>query len=263
MSNSEGRPPNIYLSVPVGASGELTVGTHRAICDVGKSKIVVHCGHNGSSALTFNFNVGLCEALNRKINGVPLDAFVMIHTDVIPESSESDDVCWLDKLYRIFEETKADILSVVIPIKDERGLTSTAIDTNRWAPRRLTMTEIMMLPPTFDGEFIRKRYGANLLLNTGLFIMRLNEWATRVCFNIDNAILRTEKGGFQAFFEPEDWKFSRWANAQGLKLWATREIPVAHVGRANFTNQGPWGVMQVDNTNLINAALAEQGQIPK
>jgi len=254
---SDVRSQNVFLAVPVGANGDLSVATHRAISVLPSSPHKVQCEHNGSSALTFNFNHLWASALNRAVRGEPLDAFAMLHTDIMPQGDD-----WLDRMLAIFERTQADVLSVIIPIKDEKGLTSTALDTSRWTPRRLTMHEVFTLPPTFDGALIREKFGAPLLLNTGLMLVRMGRsWNSEVCFTIDNKIDRVGEH-FVAFFEPEDWKFSRWANAKDLKLVATREILAGHIGQTVFRNDSPWGMLSVDEINLTNSAMGQSGFMP-
>jgi hypothetical protein len=205
-----------------------------------------------------NFNDLWVQALNRRMTDEPPDRFVMLHTDMEPSQAD-----WLDRLLTLLDETKADVLSVISPIKDVRGLSSTAIDTCRWTPRRLAFRELFELPVTFDGALVKERFGSDLLVNTGLMAVRFEgAWVEQVCFGVDNCIARLASGQFQAFFEPEDWRFSRWANAHGLKLAVTRTIPLFHRGNLAYSNAGPWGTQGVDAGNLVNTARAQTGQIP-
>ena len=254
----ETRKHKVFLAVPVGGDGGISVATHRAVGALAASKHDVECAHQGSSALTYNFNALWADALNRRMAGQAFDVFGMIHTDIAPQPTD-----WLDRLLTIFDETQADVLSVIMPIKDSKGLTSTAMDTSRWTPRRLTMQEVFLLPETFDGALIQAKFGAPLLINTGLMLVRFTEpWALEVCFNIDNCIALMG-GRYQPFFEPEDWKFSRWCNAHSLKLVATRAVAAGHLGQAMYANTSPWGEMGVDSINLTNSAMGANGMIPK
>lgn len=247
---------NVFLAVPGGSDGGLSIGTHEAIARTNASLHHVYAECQASSALTFNFNGLWCQALNRR-TALNLDRFLMIHTDIQPLGTD-----WLDRMLALMDETRADVLSVVSPIKDTNGLTSTALDTAAWTPRRLTLREVHALPETFDGAFVREKYGANLLINTGLMLVRLTEpWAQDVCFTIDNRVARID-GQFVPFFEPEDWKFSRWCHARGLKVVATRAIQLRHLGSAMYDNVHAWGTMPVDAMNLVNGARAQAGQIP-
>jgi hypothetical protein len=248
------------LAVPIGGDGTLAVATHRAIAGLASTSHDVIAAVQGSSALTLNFNALWCEALNRRLAGTPIDVFCMIHTDIVPVEPD-----WLDRLLTILDETGADVLSAIVPIKDIKGLTSTAFDTNRWTPRRLTMTEAFTLPPTItDTPELRQRFGGPLLLNTGLMLVRFIEpWCLEACFTIDNAIHRSPDGQYCPFFEPEDWKFSRWCQARGLKLAATRAVRVGHLGQTLYDNGQAWGSLGVDSINLTNAAAADIGSVPK
>ena len=73
-----------------------------------------------------------------------LSHWVLLHSDVVPVEEN-----WILTLKAEMDKVKADVLSAVLPIKDSRGLTSTAPDTHQWQPRRLTMKEIMDRPATF------------------------------------------------------------------------------------------------------------------
>jgi len=143
------------------------------------------------------------------------------------------------------------VLSAISPIKSGFGLTSTALDTHPWRPQRLTMAEVMDAPETFDCDYARQRWGADLLINTGLMVFRLdNEWCERICFDIVCRNWRDEKGVFQCDVEPEDWRFSRWCNARGLKVATTRKVELLHKGPNDFNNFGTWGMWKTDEGNL-------------
>src|SRR5438034_6910050 len=73
-----------------------------------------------NSLLAGNCNVHWCEALNLREQN-ELKWFAMLHSDVIPEAF------WLDKLIAEAEKHQADMMSAVVPIKTDQGLTSTAI----------------------------------------------------------------------------------------------------------------------------------------
>lgn len=123
------------------------------------------------SLLARGFNGFLCEALNRRLAGENITHFVMLHDDVTPEDG------WVDKLVREQLKTDYELLSVVVPIKDGNGLTSTAVsdphdDFQPW--RRLTLHEVLTLPETFDITNIQPRPpGSVLLVNTGCFVLDL------------------------------------------------------------------------------------------
>lgn len=192
-----------------------------------------------SSLLAMNFNIAWAAAVNLYEKG-EADAFAMIHDDVCVEPG------WLDTLAAEIVATKTDMLSAVIPIKDDRGLTSTAVDDtgDLWRVRRLTMRQIMAMPVTFGDE----EAGGNLLLNTGLWICKLGPWCRRgdgcgnliVRFNIKDEI-RREGDQWVARVSPEDWEFSRTLRRIGLRLMATRIVKVQHAGEAVYSNDSAWG----------------------
>lgn len=178
------------------------------------------------SILTHNFNILYAAALNERANGIT--HFCLAHADIVINTPG-----WLTKMCKLMDEHKADILSVVSPIKDKRGLTSTAQDNGTWQPERFSMTDIMNLPETFTMP--------GLLVNSAL--MLVNIWSftsTLLRFEFKDAILHSDKGYHASVF-PEDWGFSRMAWEHGLKVYATREINLEHVGTTHYSNQFAWG----------------------
>lgn len=180
------------------------------------------------------------------------DWFAMLHADVVPEP------WWIDKLLDIAEGTEADVVSAIVPIKDGRGLTSTAIDHDDepWRQRqRLTMAEIHNLPETFSAASFPGALG--LLVNTGCFLVRLGPWAKGVRFSIRDRILWTPDGPLVQTI-PEDWDFSRQARAAGKKIVATRAVQVRHLGSAHYGNAQPWGLWRTDQATEFAAGPARQ-----
>lgn len=191
-----------------------------------------------SSACCATFNYLLLKALDAHRAG-QADYFLLWHSDVVPEPY------FLDKMIDIAKKNNAEILSAIIPIKDTHGLTSTAIDEPvgdmpaYWRVRRLTMAEIMGMPPTFSHE--------KLLVNTGLLLVDLSKpWVKEIFFHFDDAII-THHGKRMPVVMPEDWMFSRDARKLGCKsMWVTREVNVNHFGLTNYTNAKSWGTMKTD-----------------
>lgn len=258
MSKNNGCPESqpqerVALAVPCGADGSMSVVTVKGlICAIG-SRRMIFTDARASSALTHNFNNQFAKALNaRAEHGV--NRFVMMHSDIAPCQNE-----WLDILLDELNAGDFDVLSVVSPIKNTNGLSSTGLDTHPWRPRRLTMHEIDQLPETFTDDDVRRQTGmlAPLLINTGLMAIRLDRpWVEAFPgFDISNRLVRT-KNGFVSDFEPEDWKFSRWCNSRLLRIGATRKVKLQHFGTAMFQNWGPWGTMKVDETNAPEALQA-------
>lgn len=184
-----------------------------------------------SSCLGHCFNVGYQIARrNQKQEG--FTHVVMLHADVVPV-----DGYWCTKMIKESLRVKADILSAIVPIKTQEGLTSTAFESeatqkgNAWHPVRLTMKEVMQLPVTFTHP--------RLMLNTGLMVIDLRkEWAHGLVFDIESKV---NIDTFTPYYLPEDWKMSRYAQQHNASLWATRCIRVMHVGEAPFGNDKPWG----------------------
>lgn len=206
-------------------------GFFRACRDM--SRVWKH--HPTSSLLASNFNELWCAALNLAHGGERLDYFAMLHDDVAPEDF------WLDKLIDELEATGLDMLGVVTPIKDTRGMTSMALDgDDPWMLHcRLSMHDVYALPETFTSEHL----GRLLLLNTGCWVIRWNQEICRqLHFEInDRIVFNTAANRYQAQTEPEDWFFSRCGHALGLKIGATRKINLFHVGDIAFPNDRPWG----------------------
>jgi len=183
-----------------------------------------------SSIATACFNACWAMARNEWEAG-RIDAFAMIHDDVGAQMQ------WLDILHREREKCGADIISTAVPIKDARGLTSTAIDDldEKWRVRRITTKQLRKLPLTFTDSDV-----PGLLLNTGLWLAKLGPWMNEVCFHVPNAIERIN-GRWKALHFPEDFNFSRDCRKLGLKLAATKAVRVDHFGEHGWSNQEAWG----------------------
>jgi hypothetical protein len=133
-------------------------------------------------------------------------------------------------------------MSTVIPIKDDRGLSSTGIlRKETGAVRRLTMTEIHTLPESFT---IAQTDSPDqvLAVNTGLWVCDFtDEWVEKVTFTIRDGIQKGEDGLFRAAVMPEDWDFSAQCARLGLSVGATRKVVVDHYGRKAYRNDQVWG----------------------
>jgi hypothetical protein len=216
--------------------------------------------NRGTSVLTRTFNELLCDALNdRKAEG--FTHFAMLHNDVIPQR------WWLDILLEELEARDLDLISAVVPIKDQKGLTSTGLDDpdNPWSVRRLTLTEVFGLPETFTARDIPgRREGQALLLNTGCWLMRFDRpWVEGLFFRQQDRIAwHTPSGKYVAQSISEDWDFSRQLASRGCRLGATRKVIVQH-DRPEFHNRAPWGEWTEDRAYLEQheeAARAEAAE---
>jgi len=190
-----------------------------------------------SGILPRAFNYLLADALNDRAEGAT--HFLLWHNDIVPLEPG-----FLDKMLALMQTHQCDVLSVVSPIKDMRGLTTTALDTHPENPhwvKRLTMKEIYeSYPPTWSDE--------KLLINTGLMLVNMTKpWVENICFNFQETIFKDMKGIYRAAGVSEDWLFSRQAKLLGAKLAVTREISIQHVGYTDFPNTSVWGQLETDN----------------
>lgn len=200
----------------------------------------IELSKGSSIGVPFSCNQIWCDALNERQHH-SVTHFAMIHDDVCPEGP------WLDVLMDVLDETKADMVSAAIPIKDGRGLTSTAVNNpiTPWVSRRITMHELLELPETFGAEDVPWAESECLLANTGLFVCRLGPWADSVAWNQHNRKVRLDRPNGQYAWVPqaipEDWDFCRKLYALGLRVVVTRKVKLYHE-RPEYTNQGPaWG----------------------
>ncbi len=185
----------------------------------------------GGSVLCYGFNSLWANALNLRDHPTyPATHFLMMHADIVPITDR-----WLDIMLGEMDKVQADVLSAVVPIKNEQGMTSTARDTDPWNPLRFTMTEIATRPSQTWTQ-------PDLLVNTGLLLVDLRkDWVEKVLFTMRDAILKDDDGTYRAVFAPEDWEFSRQARALGARIYATTMVELNHVGRAQYHSRSVWG----------------------
>jgi hypothetical protein len=232
---------SVCLAVPATPYGGVCVGAVTSILHAVGSRREIGVRVGGSSLLTFDFNDMLCAVLN---DGT-YEWFVMLHSDVGPVHPS-----WLDDLLDLAQRHDADVMSVVLPIKNTNGLTSTAVDTDPWRPRRLTIKEIAELPETFGNQLCRDRFGGDLLVNTGCMAVRVGDWLRGAVFDFSNVIIKDDNGRYVPYVEPEDWKFSRWCNRREKRIMVTSAVPAVHYGHHGFVNYGTWGRMDHDEINV-------------
>src|SRR5262245_42674275 len=137
----------VFLACPT-YDGRLDAGSARGLYGSATRQHQLFISLHAGSLLCQNCNALWAEALNQQRGGGS-EWFAMLHGDVDPEH------CWLDRMIEIAVASGADLLSAVIPIKDKRGLTSTAIASRvtPFAPFcRLTMRQVRdaSFPETFD-----------------------------------------------------------------------------------------------------------------
>jgi hypothetical protein len=201
------------------------------------------------SLLNLNFNQLWADALNDRAEVPSLRYFAMCHDDIEPVPG------WADLLVEDLERLPADVVSSVIPLKDDRGLTSTGVwQRETGGVRRLTMTEVMSLPETFGlvhliGAGLAEA-GDVLAINTGLWVCRLDAgWAERFpgFRNGCDAVVRDDTGRYHGVCLSEDWTFALWCAQVGLAVYATRRASAAHVAAdRSYPNDRAWGTWVTD-----------------
>lgn len=229
--------PTVFVGLPTRTT--MTWGTMMATHNMGKRFRLQEMKLQSTSLLTLCFNRLWCDALNSTPRP---DVFCMLHDDIRPEYG------WLDVLLTEMDKYGADVMSAVMPIKDERGLTSTAIyNPANHMMRRLTMRETTALPATFDAAMAGYP-GCHLLINTGCWVCRFDApWVEEVCFTMRDTLTRESDGQFRTTCFSEDWMFSLWAAKRGLKAMATSAVKAHHTGTFNYPNFVPWGGCQTDD----------------
>src|SRR5262245_29113674 len=108
--------PKVFLACP--SYGQVEIEVALSILQASRDCDVL-VQPQSFSILPHNFNILWCDALNRR-EELGLTHFAMTHSDVAAGQY------WLDTLIAEQQATGVDILSTVIPIKNERGITSTA-----------------------------------------------------------------------------------------------------------------------------------------
>ena len=207
---------NIFVALPSyggAASPNMSAIINMVMNGEAGSRVTMKTYH--SSLLTHGFNLAWVEALNLRTNG-RVTHFLMLHNDVQPWPT-----VWLPMLLGEMDREDADVLSAIVPIKDGSRGTSTAIDTdNKWRPHRLTIEEVLAQPTTWTNP--------RLLINTGCLLINMTKpWVEQICFRINNQNELVD-GKWITHVEPEDWNFSRQCHALGVKVFATRILPIIH-----------------------------------
>jgi len=211
-----------------------------------------------------DFNALLALAIN-KFEAGEISHMAMLHGDVMAESG------WLDILMGEMQSTGADVVSSVIPIKDNRGLTSCGIGepSNHWGPwRRITMHEAMELPETFGLDDLAAlgadaSLGHYLLHNTGCWVADLSkplfhetneDGGLKITFDFPTRVARHDDGQWRHYRESEDWYWSRMLHAAGAKTLITRKAPLHHMGTQGYPNTASWGSYEHDRDTAHNWA---------
>lgn len=233
----------IYLACPT-YDGKISTRTHAAL-SLPSHKYPVSTGLQEASLLSMSFNQLWCTALN---NRDQISHFAMIHADIGAPPG------WLDILIEELETFQLSVVSAVIPIKNQLGLTSTAVDSEEeWGPhRRLTMSEVDTLPQTFNAAHV----GGPLLLNTGLWVCDFRQdWVERFPGFEVRSRVKYQNGTWEEQTLSEDWQFSRFLNSEGVPISATKAVALEHRGFQWYPTHGgtkkqwlDWGTWKTDQT---------------
>lgn len=204
-----------------------------ALIHTGKGHRVHDLRMKSCSLLPMSFNALWCEALNERDRGIT--HFAMMHDDLCVEDG------WLETLLAEMEAHGADVVSAVIPLKDDRGLTSTGVFDAGNRMRKLSLAEALALPRTFSAADAGYP-GCCLLLNTGLWVCRFTEpWVEQVVFRLHDTIIQDSEGKFRPACVSEDWLFSVDCARLGLKTMATTAVKLKHQGVFDYPNFVAWG----------------------
>ena len=228
----------VHLGIPT-YDNRINAGILTAVYAASRTPLLRNIQIQSNSWLQRNFNNCLASALNQRKTGTT--HFCLLHEDVIPLEPG-----WLEQMVAIAQKNSADVLSVIIPLKANVGLTSTALDEpvrdldQHWRVKRLTLHEVYKdYPPTFTHP--------KLLLNTGLMLIDIRHpWIEDLWFEFEDQIVKDASGTYTDVGVPEDWNFSRKARARGASIYATREVKVEHVGNGRWSNAFAWGTQSED-----------------
>lgn len=216
-----------------------------------------------NSVLPHCFNILLCRAINDKA-----DFFAMLHADVVPLQ-----VGWVDKMLGLMETRRVDVISAVIPFKNNiEGLTSTGVSYGEGMPmRRLTMREVhSYYQKTFWKVPDHPIYGkGELLVNTGCMVIRLKK--TRKYEGISD--YSGNRGNFSFRFQTwnevlptgewypnvitEDYLMTQDLRQRGARIEATIEVPLYHQNKL-WQNTKPWGIAETDKAWEHNMAIVQK-----
>jgi hypothetical protein len=173
------------------------------------------------------FNESLGQAVSRGFN-----IFVMMHADIGAEPG------WLTKILAVQSMSDADVVSVVVPLKDKRALTSTAVHTSEEQYRKLSLDECRnKCQPVFgvDDPYLKSVCATHLLVNTGLFCMRLDRpWLRKWSgFRIVSGI-EWQGDKLRVGTVSEDWDMSERLHDLQCRIVATTTIKVQHIGAESY-----------------------------
>lgn len=241
---SNGREPVVFVALPSRPGDAISLALLTATHNAGSGFKLYDYRARPCSLLPLNFNLLWTEALNERANGIT--HFCMMHADVAPEPG------WLAKLLAEQKRVGADVLSTVIALKDDRGLSSTGVmDWRTKRMKKFSLAEALALPPSFDAAAAGYP-GHCLLMNTGLWVCDFTKpWVEKICFRLHDTIVPMPDGTFRAQCVSEDWLWSVDCARLGLKTFATTAVKVNHQGAFNYPNFVPWGSREDEQETAI------------
>jgi hypothetical protein len=215
----------VFLAVPT-YDGRVTIQTLTGVVYASRRPAAVAC--HTSSLLAHGFNMLWCAALSSGAN-----IWAMLHADIGP------DRYWVDTLLDEMDLHDADLISAVVPIKNDDHQYSVAIGRDQCAPTyRLTHEHLEQLPRTFGADDLSRVSGQEgmLLANTGCWVCRLDRpWVRQVHYEIISQIDWTDPEKPRPLVISEDWGFSMQVQRLGGRVLCTRAVGVQHIGERSWS----------------------------
>jgi hypothetical protein len=213
---------NIFLAVPCygGIYPEVAAAIQTA-----STQHNVAVQYLDGSNLPFTFQTLWNRALNSRATG-RWDYFAMLHADISAPPG------WLDRLVEEITAHDADVVSQVVPIKDDSGLTSTGVLNEAGVVEQYSIDQVKWMPETWSVPADKGR----LAINTGMWICDFRKpWVENITFHLHTDNRRLEDGTFQAVTLSEDWDASAAMHEMGLKVMATKRVAIKHFGKKAWT----------------------------
>lgn len=257
----------VYLAVP---GKRFCFGTTTGVIN----STIKHVAHPFGGGMGFNcvvdFNILWTHAQNFYEAG-EITHFAMLHGDITPDPAQR----WLDILLDEMDARDAELVSAVLPIKDDRGVTSSGIGeaANPWgAYRRFTDREIHQQLPVVFNNVLAGYPDKPLLHNTGCWVCDLRkpvfretneDGSLRLFFQFPERISRTADGKWQHEQESEDWFFSRQLWERGARnTWMTSEVRLTHHGQLDYPNWVDFGRYREGDEDTANRWRKDRDALP-
>jgi len=179
--------------------------------------------NNDSSALAHGFNIlWASAAISDKTY------WAMLHSDIGPPPF------WVDTLINVMQETGADVVSALSPIKSNERAYSTALIPRRgddFDAVRIHDVHLHQLPETFFTSDLIRLFDHDGIMgvNTGCWVCRIGPWMRDLCFEVETWIDWKQSPPLCRFLS-EDWEFSRKCHNLGLQVACTRRLDLSHAG---------------------------------